>query len=99
MTVTPPAEARKNKRYRIIEAALIRSGDLSISCAVRDLSETGAALEVGPQTEVPDQFTLIAFHGRSKIYSCNVIWRKERRIGVSFLPEGRPQAASKPTVT
>ena len=95
MTVTPLAEARKNKRHRIIEAALIRSRDVSISCAIRNLSETGAALEVGPQTDVPDRFTLIVFLGRAKIYSCTVIWRKERRVGVSFLPvEGRPKNAA-----
>lgn len=99
MTVTPSPEARQKPRHRIIEAALIRSGDVSISCAIRNLSETGAALEVGQHSVVPDQFTLIVFLGWSEIYSCTVVWRKERRVGVSFLPAdgSSKSAASRPT--
>jgi hypothetical protein len=46
-------------------------------------SKGGLALDVGSQGGIPDQFTLIVV-AEKKIYSCNVIWRKERRIGVAF---------------
>lgn len=77
-------DARKNQRNRLLETGLIRFGDLSVCCVLRNLSEAGAALDVGPQSSIPDQFTLIVVP-KKKIYSCNVIWRKGTRIGVSFL--------------
>ena len=83
MTVTDLKEARKSRRRRVIDVALIRFGDMSVCCPVRNLSEAGAALDVGPQSGIPDQFTLIVV-AEKKIYSCNVVWRKGRRIGVAF---------------
>lgn len=83
MTVIDLAEARKANRRDVLDMALIRFGDMSVSCVVRNLAEAGAALDVGPQGDIPDQFTLIIV-AKKKIYSCNVVWRKNRRIGVSF---------------
>ena len=83
MTVNDLTELRKAGRSKVLDMALIRFGDLSVGCVLRNLSETGAALDVGPQTSIPDQFTLIVVQ-KKKIYPCNVIWRKGTRIGVSF---------------
>jgi hypothetical protein len=55
---------------------------MSIACVVCNLSEAGAALDVASQIGILDQFTLII--QKKKIYSCNVVWRKDRRIGVAF---------------
>jgi hypothetical protein len=76
-------DARKTSRNRVLDTGLIRFGDMSISCSVRNVSKGGLALDVGSQGGIPDQFTLIVV-AEKKIYSCNVIWRKERRIGVAF---------------
>jgi hypothetical protein len=52
----------------------------------------GAALDIGAQVGIPDLFTLIVVPQR-KIYSCGVIWRKGRRIGVRFAsPNESPPA-------
>jgi hypothetical protein len=83
MTVIDFAEARKTKRRRVLDPGLIRFGDISICCVARDMSEAGAALDIGTQIGIPDQFTLIVVP-KKKIYSCTVVWRKERRIGVAF---------------
>lgn len=83
MTVIDLTEARKAKRGRVLDMALIRFGEMSVSCVIRNLTDTGAALDVGPQSDIPDQFTLIVM-AKKKIYSCNTVWRKNRRIGVSF---------------
>jgi PilZ domain len=83
MTVNDLADLRKTARQRVLNTALIRFGDVSAGCVVRNLSEDGAALDIGSQPGIPDQFTLIAMSDK-KIYSCSVIWRKHRRIGVSF---------------
>ena len=87
-------EARKTRRRRVLEIGLIRFGDMPMgwSCVVRNLSETGAALDIGSQLSIPDQFTLLVLP-QKKIYSCAVIWRKERRIGVQFTgPNENPAA-------
>jgi PilZ domain len=83
MTIVDLAEARRVRRRAVLYRGLIRIGDMSVSCVVRNISEAGAAIEIGRQSGIPDQFTLIVLP-KQKIYSCNVVWRKNRRIGVSF---------------
>jgi hypothetical protein len=83
MTVIDIAEARKARRGRVMDLALIRFGAMSVGCVVRNLNDEGAALDVGPQTDIPDQFTLVVI-AKKKIYSCNIVWRKDSHIGVSF---------------
>ncbi len=80
---TTKAEARKTPRRKVLDTGLIRFGDFSVACVIRNLSEIGAALDVAPQSVLPDQFTLIVVR-KKKIYSCTVIWRKGTRVGVSF---------------
>jgi hypothetical protein len=84
MTVTNLQDARKTRRRRVLDIGLIRFGDMSIGCVIRNLSEAGAALDIGSQVDIiPDRFTLIVVP-KKKIYSCIVIWHKDRRIGVAF---------------
>lgn len=83
MAVIDLAEARRAKRRQVLEMGLIRFGDISMCCVLRNLSEAGAELDVGPQSGIPNQFTLIVFPDK-KIYSCHVVWCKGRRIGVVF---------------
>lgn len=85
MTVVDEAETRKTKRQRVLAMALIRFGDMSISCTVRNISEEGAALDIGRQLGIPDCFTLIVTTQIRKRFSCSVVWRDKRRIGVVFL--------------
>jgi hypothetical protein len=77
------AEARKTPRHKVLDTGLIRFGDFSVPCVIRNLSDIGAALDAAPQTFIPNQFTLIVVR-KKKIYSCTVIWRKATRVGVSF---------------
>jgi len=76
------SDARQTARRQVLDAALIRFGEASVCCAVRNLSDRGALLDIGTQTGIPDQFVLIV--PRSKVYSCNVVWRKRGRIGITF---------------
>jgi hypothetical protein len=56
------------------------NGDSS-ECIVRNLSETGAQLELrGP---IPNRFDLVVEGGQWR-RSCSVVWRKENRAGVKF---------------
>jgi hypothetical protein len=76
-------EARTTQRRPALEIGLIRFGDISASCVLRNVSEGGAALDIGSQVGIADQFTSVVLL-QKKIYSCNVIWRKERRMAVQF---------------
>jgi hypothetical protein len=76
-------EHRIAPRRRVLKAGSISFGGGVIDCTVRNISETGAALEVVTPLSIPDKFTLIVQpDGLSR--SCRVVWRKQRRIGVTF---------------
>jgi hypothetical protein len=75
-------KVRRKPRRQVLDTGLIRFGEFSACCALRNFSEMGAALDVGPGN-FPDKFTLIVVR-KKKIYSCDVIWRRGKRIGVSF---------------
>jgi hypothetical protein len=83
MTIIETAEARRTPRRCVLDMGLVRFGDLSAGCVIRNLSATGAALDVGPHSLLPDSFTLIVVR-QKKTYSCNIVWRKGSRVGVSF---------------
>jgi|tagenome__1003787_1003787.scaffolds.fasta_scaffold20371018_1 hypothetical protein len=53
----------------------------SIKCIVRNLSETGAALQVDGL--VPNSFELVLDADGSR-RSCVVVWRRRTRVGVNF---------------
>jgi PilZ domain-containing protein len=75
--------ARSVPRRRILKAGSIESGGDPIACNVRNLSETGAALEALSPLYIPDRFTLVVQTDQLK-RPCHVVWRKEKRIGVAF---------------
>ena len=52
-------ETRIAPRYRVSKAGTIESiGGRAINCMVRNLSVTGAAIEVSDQTGIPEGFAL-----------------------------------------
>lgn len=76
-------ETRIAPRLRVLKAGQISFGGAAIDCRVRNLSRTGAALEVASQVGVPDRFTLI-ITGDSLMLNCHVVWRKQFRVGIAF---------------
>jgi hypothetical protein len=77
------SENRIASRKRVLKAGTIEFGGGAIDCTVKNLSETGAALEVVTPLFIPDRFTLFVPSAQSK-RPCHVVWRKEKRIGVAF---------------
>jgi hypothetical protein len=76
-------EGRAAQRRRIFKAGKIVFGSSAIDCVVRDISATGARLEVRSPLWLPDGFTLaIASDGSSK--KARVIWKGEGQIGIAF---------------
>jgi hypothetical protein len=67
----------------VSKAATIGSGRYAVGCIVRDLSTTGAAIQVEEQTGIPDSFVLFVEEDGLHL-PCHVVWRRGYRIGVTF---------------
>ena len=76
-------EHRIAPRHRKLKAGTIEFGGGGIDCTVRNMSDTGAALEVVTPLFIPDRFTLFVPTDNFK-KPCHIVWRKEKRIGVAF---------------
>jgi hypothetical protein len=76
-------ETRAAPRYRMMKPALIEHGGDKIKCALRDLSITGASIEIFDSAVVPARFTLIVPGDGLKL-PCRIVRRTEFRIGVAF---------------
>jgi len=76
-------ETRITTRHRVLKAGTIEFGNNAINCVIRDLSITGAALEVPNQTGIPAQFTLVVPDDGLRL-PCTVVRRGGYRIGVAF---------------
>jgi PilZ domain len=77
------AERRILPRQRVFKAGTIEFDGTGVDCIVRNISATGAGLEVASPAGIPHEITL-------SIRSCEIrrhayiVWRKEKRIGVAF---------------
>jgi PilZ domain len=74
-------QKRIAQRQRVLKAGTIEFNGGAIDCTLRNLSATGAALDVTSPLGIPERFTLVANGSRSP---CHIVWRKEKRIGVAF---------------
>jgi hypothetical protein len=76
-------ETRIAPRYRVAKPAKIDHGGDKINCIIRDISATGAAIEMSDLVRVPAEFILIVPEDRLKL-RCRLVWRKGYRMGVAF---------------
>jgi hypothetical protein len=76
-------EQRRELRHRVYKAATIEFGSSTIPCLVRNVSASGATIEVNTPLWFPDHFTLgIPSDGRR--HPCRIVWRSDKRIGLQF---------------
>ena len=75
-------EHRVDRRRRVLRAGTIEFDGGVIDCTVRNLSSTGAMLEVESPDGIPSRFTLILSDGHHS--PCQIMWSKPKRIGVAF---------------
>ena len=73
---------RRRRTYKAATIELKNGG--GISGFVKNLSETGAMIEVGTVVGIPDEFTLV-IDGADLSRKCKVVWRKPNRVGVHFV--------------
>lgn len=77
-------DSRASQRHRVLKAGLIEfSGGGAIRCTVKNLSASGAALEVESAIDIPNRLTL-ALPPEPIKRQCRVVWRDQKRIGVAF---------------
>lgn len=78
------SDKRSSARRRTFKGGLIMYGTVAgIDCLLRNMSETGACLELTSTFAIPDQFSLIV-RPEGLRRDCTVHWRTETHIGVSF---------------
>ena len=71
------------RRNTVIEATIVFDGGRTrIRCIIRNLSETGAKLEVASVTRIPRTFDLVVDKVRPQ--ACIVVWRAVKELGVQF---------------
>jgi len=77
-------ETRIAPRFRVSKAATIEFiGGRPVDCIVRNLSVTGAALELSDPGGIPDSFLLV-MPGDGLRLSCKIVRRGGYLIGVAF---------------
>ena len=80
-------DKRRLRRTGVLKAGMISFAGATISCTVRNLIWSGAMLDVASPLGVPREFTLLISSDEVR-HECRIVWIKERRIGVSFKPDG-----------
>ncbi len=74
-------ENRRACRRRVLKSAMIEFEGGAFSCAVRNLSDAGAAVDVPTCIGIPPEFNLVI---EKVVRHSRVVWRKDTRIGVRF---------------
>jgi hypothetical protein len=78
-------DKQREPRLRTFKGGSIIFGlAAAIDCTIRNMSETGASLEVTSPLGIPDRFTLLIKPEVVK-RNCRVAWRSAKRIGVQFV--------------
>ncbi|MFB6416776.1 MULTISPECIES: helix-turn-helix domain-containing protein [Bradyrhizobium] len=81
------SDHRAAARHHTLRTGIVEfdngSGSIvSVPCTIRDVSGSGARLQLNSSAWVADEFTLVFTSGLRK--ACRVAWRKERLIGAAF---------------
>jgi hypothetical protein len=79
-------DKRGTPRQRTLKSGKIvfGGGSFSVDCTIRNLSSTGARLQVPTSVAIPDTFTLVDAQSGGKGRPVTVVWRKGDLIGVRF---------------
>ncbi|MGN6570688.1 MAG: PilZ domain-containing protein [Pseudolabrys sp.] len=77
-------DRRSAPRHRTFKGGSI-SFDLfaGIECVVRNLSETGACIEMDCPGSLPQDFSLVIKPENTR-RACHLVWRTDNRLGVRF---------------
>jgi PilZ domain len=77
-------ERRSSRRARILKSGWIAVSEKApkLECAIRNISDSGACLQVSTTFGIPANFELVISGGERRL--CDVVWRTDTRLGVAF---------------
>ena len=85
-----PTQRRDSVRHRaFLKARILNQNRTTIDCIVRNMSLSGARLEVSQNFILPTEFEL-EIPQRGSVLLCALIWRKDDAVGVKFLDSKGP---------
>jgi hypothetical protein len=67
-----------------VDARLVLDSGERCECALSDVSDRGARINVHDAEIIPDSFLLLLAENGAARRRCHVIWRKPQQIGVKF---------------
>ena len=76
-------EKRAAPRHRVLKGGTITFDGNGVACTVRNLSATGAAIDVAGNIRLPPSFMLVIESDRF-VRRCHPVWSNDKRIGVAF---------------
>ena len=86
---------RKSSRHNVSALAMIydAEGKSVMACTVRDISATGARLELSQDVPVPERFALSLTRDANVRRLCEPVWQLSVVVGVRFSETGRSEHA------
>jgi hypothetical protein len=78
-------EKRRSQRQRVLKSGKIAygGGSIVVDCTIRNLSDSGARLQVPTSVAIPDRFEFTET-ATGKRCTATVMWRKGDMIGIRF---------------
>jgi hypothetical protein len=78
-------DKRRSPRQRVLKGGKIAyaNGSIVIDCTIRNLSDTGARLQVPTSVAIPDRFEFVEA-ASAKRRSATVMWRRGDLKGIRF---------------
>ena len=76
-------EKRAARRFRVLKGGKITYDGNGLACTVRNLSSSGAGIELQSAVSLPPSFMLL-IEADHFIRRCHPVWSNDRRVGVAF---------------
>jgi hypothetical protein len=76
-------ERRAKRRHKVLKGGTVSFDDSGVACLVRNLSTSGATLELASSVSLPTSFTL-EIKADQFIRRCRRVWGRDKHIGVAF---------------
>jgi hypothetical protein len=83
MRTTAMIEKRAAPRHRVLKRGTLAFGGGGIDCTVRNLSASGARVDIASPLGLPQNFMLV-IEADQFIRRCRPVWNTDRQLGVAF---------------
>ncbi|MGY8636780.1 PilZ domain-containing protein [Bradyrhizobium sp. 14AA] len=77
-------EKRAAQRHRVFKGGRIIFENSGIACTVRNMSSSGAAVDLDGPVALPQSFKL-SISCDNFVRNCRAVWRSDKRIGLAFV--------------